>query len=158
MHATWTPFADAEKAQQTGMAAIQLAGEINDPKAEARAHWSLMLLYFVHNPDPEKARMHGESSLKISRSQGLVTQQGYTLNDLVRVYMILFEIDKGLALSLQAKKIFEDLGELPMLADNLNFAANLLELPRFNGHNWAWVSGRQSMSSFELDRRQIANR
>jgi tetratricopeptide (TPR) repeat protein len=125
MHATWTPFADSEKGEQTGRAAIALAEEMGDPGAEARAHWSMMLLYFFHNPNPEKARLHGESSLGISRSHGLVTQQGYTLNDLVRVYMNLFEVEKGLAFSLQAKKIFEELGELPMLADNLNFAANL---------------------------------
>ncbi len=128
MHATWTPFADSEKAQQTGMASISLAEEMGDPEAEARAHWSMLLLYFFHDPDPQKARLHGESSLQISRSHGLLTQQGYTLNDLVRVYMILFDIERGLVLSQQAKRIFEDLGELPMLADNLNFAANLYML------------------------------
>lgn len=102
--------------------ALTLARASGNRPAEAQVLWNLLLLHHF-NGDYEQAIQYGEASLAIAREFNLREQEAYALNDLVRPYSFSGRRAQALAASAQARALWRELGNLPMLTDNLTTAA-----------------------------------
>ncbi len=99
--------------------AIQLARQLTDPALEAKAYWVLMLVEMFAN-NLEESERAGEKSLTLARALTLREQIGYTLNDLANyVYVMTSGLEKAYSALEEAKQIWEELNNLPMLTDVL---------------------------------------
>ena len=113
---------DADRAQQLGERALDLARELRDRAAEARVLWRLSLAYYWGDR-VEQAVGCGERSLALARELDQREQIAQTLTDLGRFwYMRGGRIDQARAALHEASEIWRDLGNLPMLADSLGSA------------------------------------
>ncbi|CAG1007193.1 hypothetical protein ANRL4_03716 [Anaerolineae bacterium] len=102
--------------------ALALARTLNEPAAESKALWTLMLVnYFQSNYD--QAIACGEQSLAIARQLNLREQMAFTLNDLSRNYIGRGRATEGRAVIAEARALWRELGNLPMLADSLATSA-----------------------------------
>lgn len=118
LHAIPTPVFDPQQAQQFADDAITLARELNDRASESRIFWMLMILKRWVK-DPAGAVRYGEKSLEIARECNLREQVAFTLNDLaVHGYYNTGEFHKAQNASAQARKLWREMNNLPMLADN----------------------------------------
>ncbi len=123
---THTPMVDPELGRSLAQEALALASELGDRRAEARAHWNLLLLHRFFTGDMEAARHHGEISLEIARDLSWEEHLAFILNDLAFVYFGLFKLDKALHMLEEARDRWHNLGNLPMLTDNLNVSGMFL--------------------------------
>jgi tetratricopeptide (TPR) repeat protein len=73
---------------------------------------------------------YGEQALEIARSLNNTEQLAFILNDLVRVYHSNGMSEKGHVANLEARALWQKLGNLPMLVDNMATAS---EYMFFNG-------------------------
>ncbi|MBI5649830.1 MAG: hypothetical protein HZC40_05185 [Chloroflexi bacterium] len=122
LHATPTARYDLGLAQELLGRALALARELDDPAAEAKTLWSLMLVnYFQSNFD--QAIALGEQSLALARQLDAREQMAYALHDLSRNYIARGRADEGRAAITQARALWRELDNLPMLADNLATSA-----------------------------------
>ena len=112
------PLINAEKGYEFSKRALSLAEELGDKSAEAKIYWNLMLINFYVGSYPE-AIDYGERSIAISREMGLREQLAYGLNDISRAYIGTGELDRAKKVSDEARVLWRDLEDLPMLADNL---------------------------------------
>lgn len=117
---TPTAIFDPRIGQELCDRALELARKLNDGAAEARVLWNLLLLngFTGHYLDAVK---YGEASLALARQLDLKTQIAYTLNDLGNYgYFASGQLAKSHAALTEARGLWRELGNLPMLADNLN--------------------------------------
>jgi tetratricopeptide (TPR) repeat protein len=113
-----TPVSDVVQAEAVCTQALALAREMSDYQAEAKILWNLLLI----NGFSGKAREavdYGERSIAIARRYNLREQLAYTLNDLYFAYMPSGQLDRALAALAEARTLWRELGNQPMLADNL---------------------------------------
>ncbi len=123
LHSAPTSVHDPAAAQALAARALALARELGDRKAEAKVLWNLMLHHFFAG-DPATAMTYGEQSLAIARELNLREQLAYTLNDFAGYVSIpAGQYERGIAALEEARLIWRELGNLPMLADNLNNSA-----------------------------------
>lgn len=118
LYATQTPLNNSLRAREMSERSLVLAKALNDERAEARVLWALLLVEAWGNGDNRKALEYGQRSLEISRRLGLIEQMGYTLTNLVNVFWNLDETEAAREANLQARKIWEEIGNMPMLADS----------------------------------------
>lgn len=121
--ATPTPVHDPKRAHGELERALSLARELEDPVAEAKGLWNLMILskFGWH---PAEAVKYGEQSLAIARKFNLREQMAYTLNDLaVHGYMDSGAFQNGLTSIREARQLWRELDNQPMLADSLSSSA-----------------------------------
>ena len=97
--------------------ALSLASQLGDPAGQAKAYWLKMLVQT--RLDPRLAVEAGEASLALARQHGLRDQEAFTLNDIQANYLVLGEPERALAALEQARPIWRELDNLPMLSDNL---------------------------------------
>jgi hypothetical protein len=119
LRATPNPLYDLERGQALLEEARTLAHALNDRQAESKALWNLMLLNYFAGQLRASINF-GEQSLALARELGLREQLAFTLNDLTRSYGALGQFAAAEAVSVEARALWEELGNLPMLADNLN--------------------------------------
>lgn len=105
--------------------ALNLARELNDRAAEAKALWLRMLLH-ARNNQPQNAAPDGDAALALARALQLRELTAYVLNDMGGVYVANGDFDRGRALMQEANGLWRELDNLPMLADNLSSTANFL--------------------------------
>jgi hypothetical protein len=117
IHATHTSVFDPPKARELGQAALDLAREIDDRAAEARALWGMMLVEFHAGGDGQKVFALGEQSLSIAREMGLKELMGYVLGNLTWAYFNQDALEPARQANGEAQAIWLELGNLPMLAD-----------------------------------------
>ena len=99
--------------------ALQRARETGNRPAEAKVLWNLLLLYnFAGRFD--EAIQYGERSLALARAENLREQMAFTLNDLARPYAFTGRMAEAFRAQAEADTLWRDLGNLPMLADNLS--------------------------------------
>lgn len=121
--ATPTPVHDQKLARKVLEQALVLARELGDYRAEAKGLWNLMILskFSWH---PNEAGSFGLESLAIARKFNLREQMAYTLNDLVvHFFMDTGEYKEGLKSLEEAKQLWRELDNQPMLADSLSNSA-----------------------------------
>ena len=120
LRSTRTPLYDATQAETLSQKSLVLARELGDQAAEAKILWNLMLLEIYGVENPTGAVHYGEQSLAIARKLNLRPQMAFTLNDLARVYQDLGQMVEARSALEEARALLYELGDLPMLTDNLN--------------------------------------
>jgi tetratricopeptide (TPR) repeat protein len=117
-------FFDPAKGQELSDQALALARELADRTAEAKILWNFLLLnYFTDRP--RESVQFGEQSLAIARALDLKEQTAFTLSDIGRSYAALGQMERALAAQTEARALWRELGNLPLLADNLTNSAGL---------------------------------
>lgn len=98
--------------------ALSLANELDDQAAEAKILWNLLHVYrYIGNLS--QAADYGERSLTLARKFNLKEQMAYSLHDL-GIHCYRDQIDQAKTFLSEARKLWRELGNLPMLADNLS--------------------------------------
>jgi class 3 adenylate cyclase/tetratricopeptide (TPR) repeat protein len=120
VRATMTPLYDPALAKELGQQALALVSELNDREAEAKVLWGMLLVEHWGGGDNRKALGYGQRSLAICRELGLKEQMGYTLTNLQNVYSALQELGAAREAGREAREIWSQLGNTPMLADVYN--------------------------------------
>jgi class 3 adenylate cyclase/tetratricopeptide (TPR) repeat protein len=128
LYATPTPVFDAVKGRELCERTIALARELDDRSAESKALWNLMILDTYGGGDPAEAVDAGERSLSIARELNATEQIAFTLNDLWRPYAALGDLRASRACLEEARPLWREMGNLPMLCENLSGTSALLGL------------------------------
>ncbi|MBI4790724.1 MAG: hypothetical protein HY782_27160 [Chloroflexi bacterium] len=123
IHSIPSAFFDIPQAQQLSDAGLVIARELGDERAEAKILWNLMLLRSRADVRYRQAIEYGERSLEIARRLGLTEQIAYALNDLSPLYAFASEPDRAIQVGLEARALWREMNNLPMLADNFGYAA-----------------------------------
>ncbi len=131
LHSTPTPRFDAERGRALSERTLALARELGDRLAESKALWNLMILdVFGGKKDLRDAVDAGERSLAIAREIGAREQMAFTLTDLWRPYAAVGDLAASRSSLEEATPMWRELGNLPMLSENL---ASLSSLRRLAG-------------------------
>jgi adenylate cyclase len=118
-----TSVHDPEQGRRLSEQALALARELGDRTAEAKTLWNLTLVTFHGEGDPHQAVAYGEESLAIARELDLRQQVAFTLNDLGPAYRAIGRLGQAHAALQEAISLWREFGNLPMLANSLNFWA-----------------------------------
>jgi tetratricopeptide (TPR) repeat protein len=119
LYSTPTAVMDPEKGQALSEQALKLAKELGDRSIECKVLWNLLLAN-LHGAKLDQAIDYGERSLSLARSLNLRDQIPYTLTDLGRAYNVACRFDEAEARLSEAAGLWHELGNIPMLNDNLN--------------------------------------
>jgi tetratricopeptide (TPR) repeat protein len=118
-----TPLFDPAEALSYTKRAMVLAEAIGDPAGQAKVYWLQLLVQT--RLDPGAGAAAGEAGLALARRHGLREQEAFILNDIQADYQVLGHSDRALRALQEARPIWEELDNLPMLADNLASTAML---------------------------------
>ncbi len=129
IHAAPTSLFDASLARTLSERCLDIARELGDRAAEARAYWNL-LLAARFTGDLADAAADGERAVALARELNLRELLAFALNDLAPVYASLGDGVRSTAASRRACDLFRALGNLPMLCDSLN---NVAEVEMLSG-------------------------
>jgi tetratricopeptide (TPR) repeat protein len=119
LYATPTAVMDTEKGRALSEESLKLAQELGDQSTECRVLWNLLLAN-LHGSRIDEAIDYGERSLSLARSLNLREQLPYTLTDLGRAYNTVGRFEEAEARLAEAAPLWRELGNMPMLNDNLN--------------------------------------
>lgn len=111
---------DPTQAQEITRDALELARALEDRHAESRILWTMMLLNVYGAGGSRQGLRYGEQSLEIARGLNLREQMAYTLNDLFYTYFNLGESARAYACAVEARALWSELDNKPMLADIVN--------------------------------------
>jgi predicted ATPase len=117
VRATLTPLYDVPQARALAEQALALVRKLDDRATEAKVLWAMLLVEAWGEGDNHKALEYGLRSLEIARELGLKEQMGFTLTNLINAYWNLNQLDAAREANLEAQAIWQELGNLPMLAD-----------------------------------------
>ena len=119
-----TTVHEPKQARALGERALNLAGELGDPAAEAKILWNLSIANFFSGRLSDAINC-GERSLALARKNNLVEQTAQTLNDLGGfIYLYSAKIDQAKQALSESSKLWRELGNIPMLADSLSSACS----------------------------------
>lgn len=139
---------------------------------ECRALWILMVLNILASGDPQHSVAYGEQALALARLLGLREQLAYILTDLYLGYFAAGELQLAQGALPEARTLWQELGNLPMLADSLPrtahgyfcagdfeqciaFAEATLLVSRAPHNAWQQANGRQIAAYAYLDQGRI---
>ncbi len=125
LYITPSSLFNAEMGETLSHLALDLARQLGDQTAEAKALWALMQLY-IYTGRTEGAISYGEKSLAVAEAAGLTTQLAFTLNDLHRAYLDLGQLQQAVEYLARAERLWRTLDNQPMLADTLSNEGLLL--------------------------------
>ena len=120
---TSTPVNNPGQGEAISRRALALAQKLNDPQAEAKAYWNLLLL-FKDTERFQEALDSADQAIAICQQYGLQEQMAYVINDMAWVYLGLGRADEIDATLEQARTLWRQLDNKPMLADNLSVNAS----------------------------------
>jgi hypothetical protein len=123
LQAVPTPLFDPVAGLANAERAVSLAETIGDPAGQARAYWLKMLVQT--RVDAKSAVASGLAALDIARQNNLRELEAFTLNDIQANYQVNGRPDRALQALEEARPIWIELDNLPMLADNLASTAML---------------------------------
>jgi tetratricopeptide (TPR) repeat protein len=104
---------------------VAMARRLGDRGAEARALWNIVVANVYGGGDASRAVEAGEASLAIARELGDREQLAYTLNDVCRAYMARGDFATASRRLEEARRIWEELDNRPMLGENLTVGSGL---------------------------------
>ena len=156
--ATLNKLSNPIKGREVSQRALELATELNDPRYMSKANWNLMLACFFGAGSNEEQIAYGQEAIAIARAHGLKEELAYALNDINRPYFEAGDTESSLAVLMEAEGLWRELGNMPMLADNLDAVADTyafiasfdeareyvdksLEVSRSIGNAWAEAVG-----------------
>lgn len=119
LHSTFTAKFNPKRGRALSERALALARDLNDHRAEAKTLWNLMLLALFGDDDQQQALAFGERSLALARANNLKEEMAFTLHDIANVYLDLGRKEEAWAAYEEAGNLWRELGNLPMLVDNL---------------------------------------
>jgi tetratricopeptide (TPR) repeat protein len=119
VYSTFTRVRDQPLGENVSERALELARELKDHRAEAKALWLLMLLNSMGGSDIARAVEYGEQSLAIARDNGFREETAYALNDLARAYQQSGRPDLALKHQAEAREMWRQMEIMPMLIDSL---------------------------------------
>jgi tetratricopeptide (TPR) repeat protein len=119
LYSTPTAVMDAEKGQALSEETLKLAQELGDQSIECKVLWNLLLAN-LHGSKIDQAIDYGERSLSLARSLNLSEQLPFTLTDLGKAYNISCRFEEAETRLTEAAGLWRELGNMPMLNDNLN--------------------------------------
>ncbi len=125
LYSTPTSVVDAAKGQALSVETLKLAEVLGDQAIECRVLWNLLLAN-LQESKADQAIDYGERSLILARSLNLREQLPYTLSDLGWAYNVACRFEEAEARLLEGEGLWRELGNMPLLANNLN--AMLLNL------------------------------
>jgi class 3 adenylate cyclase/tetratricopeptide (TPR) repeat protein len=125
LYATPTPMFDAAQGRAAIQDTIDLARQLGERGAESKALWNLMNLDAFGGGDQGEAVRAGQRSLAIARELGDRRQMAFALDDLWRPYAALGDLAAARASLEEARAIWRELGNLPMLSGNLASASSV---------------------------------
>jgi class 3 adenylate cyclase/tetratricopeptide (TPR) repeat protein len=128
VYATPTPKFDAERGRSLAEHALALSRELGERVAESKALWNLMILDVYGGGDLREAVEVGRRSLDIARELNIREQLAFTLNDLWRPLAATEDLAAARASLDEARSMWRELGNLPMLSENLASSASLRRL------------------------------
>jgi tetratricopeptide (TPR) repeat protein len=109
---------DLEQAKPLIERGLALAREAEEYEQEAHLLWSKMV-QATHYGHSEQAQEAGEACIAIARQHGLHARLAYALHDLALNLRLSGKLAQGTAYAAEARRLFRELGNRPMLADNL---------------------------------------
>ncbi len=119
IHSIPNQWHDAEKASRLLERAARLAHALGDHAAESKILWNLMLVRVFGGGEPHQTVAYGEQSLALARALNLREQMAFTLNDLAYAYVLTCQSQESLRSLEEARRLWHELGNVPMLSDNL---------------------------------------
>jgi tetratricopeptide (TPR) repeat protein len=119
MRSVPTPLFDPVRGQALNEQSIALALELGDRAAEAKSYWNLMTLNIFGAGQPQQSVGFGERSLELARALNAREQMAYTLTDLYLAYFSVGDRGRAQAALAEARDLWRELGNLPMLGDAL---------------------------------------
>ncbi len=172
VHATPNLEIDPALSRELAERALALARELGDHPAEARTHW-LLLLALTRLGDLAAAQAHGEASLTLARRRNLREQIAYTLTNLADIVRFVGQLERIVPLRAEADQLWQELGNLPMRADNLvglsfhhmllgdqgqaiSYAAQAQAISREAGNEWGQANSRMFLALAYLEPGHIA--
>jgi tetratricopeptide (TPR) repeat protein len=125
LYATATPKFDPERGRRMSEENVAMARRLGDRPAEARALWNIVVANVYGGGDALRAVEAGEASLAIARELGDREQLAFTLNDVCRAYMAKGDVATASRRLEEARRIWEELDNRPMLGENLTVGSAL---------------------------------
>ncbi len=122
LHSAPTIKFDAAQAEANLTRAQAIAHALADHAAEADIYWNLLLLKKNTN-DLGQALAYAERGLAIARQHDLRERRAFILNDLGGVYSNQNQLEASRQALEEARQLWRELGNQPMLADNLGNSA-----------------------------------
>lgn len=122
LHSTPSPRQNFIVATELCERALALARMLDNPEAQSRIYWILMLSTLFAGYIEESVK-YGEQSLEIARTLDNPERLAFILNDMARTYNVSGMLEKARAVNREARTLWEKLGNLPMLVDNLGTQA-----------------------------------
>ncbi len=152
LYGTPSPLFDPEVGRELSEENAVVARRLGDRAAEARALWNVVVSNIYGNGDDDRAVEAGEASLAIARELGAREQVAFTLQDVSRADMSRGDFPTAWERLSEARGIWEELGNVPMLGENLT-ASSLMRLIR-GEHAKALEEARRAFAISE----EIGNR
>jgi class 3 adenylate cyclase/tetratricopeptide (TPR) repeat protein len=128
LYATATPKFDPERGRRMSEENAVMARRLGDRGAEARALWNILVANIYGGGDAARAVEAGEASLAIARELGDREQLAFTLNDVCRAYMGVGDFTTAADRLRDARELWEQLDNRPMLGDNLATGSAMLAM------------------------------
>jgi class 3 adenylate cyclase/tetratricopeptide (TPR) repeat protein len=125
LYSTPTPKFDPERGRRLSGENVAMARRLGDRRAEARALWNIVVANVYGGGDGATAVEAGEASLAIARELGDREQLAFTLNDVARAHMANAEFATAAERLYEARTLWEDIGNGPMLGENLTVTGNI---------------------------------
>jgi predicted ATPase len=113
---------DLNQAKTLSFQALALARELAARQAEARIHWTLMLLNRYSHAGFDKAIEYGEQSIALARDLALREQLALSLKDIAVAYWQNGQLQQGQQAVEEAVPLWRDLNNKLMLAETLAYA------------------------------------
>lgn len=125
LHSTPSPHHSFAIAAELCERALSLARALEDREAQSRIYWIRMIATLFEGR-LEESISYGEQSLEIARTLDNPERLAFILNDITRCYASNGMLEKSVAANLEARALWKELDNLPMLVDNLGTCAEYL--------------------------------
>ena len=122
IYATPSPLHSPERARELSDEAIEVAHRVQNHEAEARILWNQSNSEKFAG-EAELAVEYAERSLAVAEQYNLEEQLAFTLNDIAASLMILGELERAEEALKRSHKMWRELDNKPMLADNIQVQA-----------------------------------